>query len=119
MRIQVIALGFVVWIGPLGAQQDTLTRRDTAVLAPTIVTVTRSPHTLGQAPFAVGVVTRDEIRRGKPGLGLDEALAAIPGIQVDNRFNYALGERISVRGIGARAQFGVRGVRVLLAGITM
>ena len=36
---------------------------------------------------------------------------------MDNRFNYALGERISIRGFGARAQFGVRGVRVLLDGV--
>ena len=38
-------------------------------------------------------------------------------MQVDNRFNYALGERISIRGFGARAQFGVRGVKVLVDGI--
>ncbi|HEX8907191.1 MAG TPA: TonB-dependent receptor, partial [Longimicrobiaceae bacterium] len=35
----------------------------------------------------------------------------------ENRFNYALGERIAVRGLGARAQFGVRGVRVLVDGL--
>ena len=99
--------------------QDTTTRRDTALLAPTVVTVTRSSQTLEGAPLAVGVATRGEIQRGRPGLALDEALAIIPGVQVDNRFNYALGERISVRGIGARAQFGVRGVRVILDGIPM
>src|SRR5690606_15487301 len=65
----------------------------------------------------VGVNTREEIRRAQPGLGLDEALRGIPGVQVDNRYNYALGERISIRGFGARAQFGVRGVKVLVDGI--
>lgn len=120
MRTPVIALGFVVLAAtPAALAQDTTTRRDTALLAPTIVTVTRAPLSLARAPFAVGVTTRDEIQRGRPGLALDEALAGIPGVQVDNRFNYALGERISVRGIGARAQFGVRGVRVLLDGIPM
>lgn len=104
---------------PLRAQQDTVARRDTAILAPTVVTVTRTAQTLARAPIAIGVVTRDDIQRGRPGLALDEALAVIPGVQVDNRFNYALGERISVRGMGARAQFGVRGVRVLLDGIPM
>jgi iron complex outermembrane receptor protein len=104
----------------LRAQSDTtLQKSDTARLAPTVVTVLRTSIQLSKAPFAVAVATRDEIQRGKPGLALDEALATIPGVQVDNRFNYALGERISIRGFGARAQFGVRGVRVLLDGIPL
>lgn len=100
------------------AQSDS-TARDTARLNPTVVTVLRTSVELARAPFAVAVATRDEIQRGKPGFALDEALAAIPGVQVDNRFNYALGERISIRGFGSRAQFGVRGVRVLLDGIPL
>lgn len=107
-----------VTAGVAAAQADT-TARDTARLSPTIVTVLRTSVELARAPFAVSVATRDEIQRGKPGFALDEALASIPGVQVDNRFNYALGERISIRGFGSRAQFGVRGVRVLLDGIPM
>jgi iron complex outermembrane receptor protein len=103
----------------LWSQSDTVARRDTALLAPTVVTVTRTSIELSRAPFAVGVTHRAEIQRGKPGLALDEALTGIAGVQVDNRFNYALGERISIRGFGARAQFGVRGVRILLDGIPM
>ena len=118
MRTPVLAFGLVAFTAPLLAQ-DTTARRDTAVLAPTIVTVTRSPAPLAGAPFAIAVAGTDDIRRGRSGLALDDALAGIAGVQVDNRFNYALGERISVRGIGARAQFGVRGVRVLLDGIPM
>src|SRR5688572_31788126 len=113
-----LALLSILIAANAAAQSDT-TRRDTAYLAPTVVTVTRTPLELSRAPFAVGVTTRDQIQRGKPGLALDEALAGIAGVQVDNRYNYALGERISIRGFGARAQFGVRGVRVLLDGIPM
>lgn len=116
MRYLAIALLLVA--ARAAAQSDT-TRRDTVYLAPTIVTVTRTPLDLARAPFAVAVTERDQIQRGKPGFALDEALAGIAGVQVDNRFNYALGERISIRGFGARAQFGVRGVRVLLDGIPM
>ncbi|HEU0079723.1 MAG TPA: TonB-dependent receptor, partial [Longimicrobiaceae bacterium] len=81
------------------------------------VRVLRSPLPLLRAPYAVSVATEDELRRARPGLALDEALGGIPGVQVSNRYNYAVGERISVRGFGARAQFGVRGVRVLVDGI--
>jgi iron complex outermembrane receptor protein len=86
-------------------------------LAPVVVTVFRAPMELARVPFAVTVNSGPEVARARPGLGLDEALRGVPGLQVDNRYNYALGERISIRGFGARAQFGVRGVKVLLDGI--
>jgi iron complex outermembrane recepter protein len=43
---------------------------------------------------------------------LDQAVRAVPGLQIDNRNNYALGDRITIRGMGARSFFGTRGVRV-------
>lgn len=98
----------------LGAQQDTAR---TVPLDTLSVRVLGAPVPAQRAPFGVSVVRQAEIRAGRPGLALTEALTAVPGVQVDNRFNYALGERISVRGFGARAQFGVRGVRVLVDGI--
>lgn len=118
MRFTLVAVLAAVAFNSIAAQSDT-TRRDTAFLAPTTVTVVRTTMDVSEAPYAIGIATRDEIQRGKPGLALDEALAGIAGVQVDNRFNYALGERISIRGFGARAQFGVRGVRVILDGIPM
>ncbi|HET7231246.1 MAG TPA: TonB-dependent receptor [Longimicrobium sp.] len=98
-----------------GAAGDTVPRHygiDTLA-----VRVLRTPVVQLRAPFAVSVTGGEAQRRAKPGLALNEPLAGLPGVQVENRFNYALGERISVRGFGARAQFGVRGVRVLLDGI--
>jgi iron complex outermembrane recepter protein len=118
MRITVCGGLLVYAFASAPAQVDT-TRRDTVFLAPTVVTVARTALELARAPYAIAVATRDDIQRARPGLALDEALAGIAGIQVDNRFNYALGERISIRGFGARAQFGVRGVRVILDGIPM
>lgn len=70
-----------------------------------------------RAPFPVSIVSEAEIRAARPGFSAADALRAVPGVQVDDRYNYALGERISVRGFGARAAFGVRGVRVLVDGI--
>lgn len=87
------------------------------VAVDTLTAVLRLPVPALRAPYAVSAVGGEEARRAKPGLALDETLAALPGVQVENRFNYALGERIAVRGFGARAQFGVRGVRVLVDGL--
>ncbi|HSU15276.1 TonB-dependent receptor [Longimicrobium sp.] len=97
-----------------GAPADTAKRYSIDTLA---VRVLRAPVPPLRAPFAVSITGGEAQRRAKPGLALNEPLAAIPGVQVENRFNYALGERIAVRGLGARAQFGVRGVRVLVDGL--
>ncbi|MDX1676085.1 MAG: TonB-dependent receptor plug domain-containing protein, partial [Longimicrobiales bacterium] len=99
---------------PLGAQSDT-TAADTAFpLAPIRVTVLRTPLQLAETPYAVTV---ERPAGTGPGLTLAEALGTVPGLQVDNRYNFSQGDRISVRGLGARAQFGVRGVKVLVDGV--
>lgn len=46
-------------------------------------------------------------------------LRAIPGVYASDRAHLALGDRIAVRGQGARAGFGVRGVQVVLDGIPL
>jgi iron complex outermembrane receptor protein len=54
---------------------------------------------------------------GQATLGIDEALNNIPGVYVDNRYNYSLDQRLSIRGAGSRANFGIRGVKVLIDGV--
>jgi iron complex outermembrane receptor protein len=70
-----------------------------------------------RAPFAISVVQGRELTRGNAPSFLTDVLRAVPGVQLQNRFNFSQGERLSVRGFGPRAQFGVRGVRVLVDGI--
>jgi iron complex outermembrane receptor protein len=77
-----------------------------------VVTATRIPTDLVSLPFAVGSVGRDEIQRGRQQLGLDEALVAVPGLFFQNRYNFAQDLRIAIRGFGARANFGIRGIRI-------
>ena len=91
--------------------------RDTARLAPTVVTVTRAPSAINATAAALSAVQLTESARHSTGIALDDALRSVPGVQVDNSFNWALGERISIRGFGGRAQFGVRGVRVIVDGV--
>jgi iron complex outermembrane receptor protein len=107
---------------PAVAQEPTArdtTRRDSAeVSLPEItVTVTRTPETATRVPAAVGVVDRREIQGAQATLGLDEAISNLPGVYVANRYNYSLDQRLSIRGAGSRASFGLRGVKVLLDGI--
>jgi iron complex outermembrane receptor protein len=82
-----------------------------------VVSVLGTPVRFGASPFPVSVVGESELRFGKTGMFLEEALQTLPGVQVQNRFNYAVGERVSIRGFGSRAQFGVRGIHVVVDGI--
>ena len=82
------------------------------VLEEVVVTATRIPTVLEDLPFAAGVVGRDEVQRARQQLGLDESLAAVPGLFFQNRYNFAQDLRIAIRGFGARANFGIRGIRI-------
>ncbi|MEE2899461.1 MAG: TonB-dependent receptor [Gemmatimonadota bacterium] len=90
---------------------------DTVPLAPIEVSVLRTPLLQNASPFSVSVLAGDDLQRGRSGFFLQEALQGLPGVQVQNRFNPAVGERVAIRGFGARAQFGLRGIRVIVDGI--
>ncbi|CAN5848225.1 TonB-dependent receptor [soil metagenome] len=91
---------------------------DTVPLAhrPILVRVPGSSFTLG-APRPIAALSGHELGGARAAVFLEEAVQALPGVQIQNRYNFAVGERLSVRGFGGRAQFGVRGVRVLVDGV--
>jgi iron complex outermembrane recepter protein len=88
-----------------------------ARLTPITVSASRSDVPRNQVPNATTELDRTAIARGRATLGLDEALALVPGVYAANRFNFSLDDRISIRGFGARSAFAVRGITVLLDGI--
>lgn len=83
------------------------------------VTVSRWRDDVNRLPYAAALLGKAELQGLEPTLSLDESLVQIPGVLVDNRYNSALGVRISVRGFGARSQFGVRGLRIIQDGIPL
>ncbi|MEX2635125.1 MAG: TonB-dependent receptor [Balneolales bacterium] len=89
-------------------------------LSDILIEATRLTETEGSAPFSISLKQRDIAdTRFEPALSLDRVLSDIPGLWVSNRENFALGERISIRGMGWRAAFGVRGIYVMLDGIPL
>ncbi|NEV09054.1 TonB-dependent receptor plug domain-containing protein, partial [Achromobacter xylosoxidans] len=86
-------------------------------LAPVAVTGTRIGAPPWETPASVDIVEGAAMRRGQPGINLSEGLAGVPGLQVQNRQNYAQDLQLSSRGFGARSTFGVRGVRLYVDGI--
>ncbi|HBR5866352.1 TPA: TonB-dependent receptor [Klebsiella pneumoniae] len=81
--------------------------------------VTAAPTTVSKldTPAAVSVVNGDEMRQAAPRVNLSESLGAVPGLQVQNRQNYAQDLQLSIRGFGSRSTYGVRGLRIYVDGI--
>jgi iron complex outermembrane receptor protein len=87
------------------------------VIDPITVTATRSAVRAFDVPASVDVIGAAAIHGGQPQVNLSETLSRIPGVFGANRQNYAQDLQVSSRGFGARAQFGVRGVRLYQDGI--
>ena len=87
------------------------------LLPAVVVTGTRLDTSVLDTPASVNVVEGAAMRLNQPGINLSEGLAGVPGLQIQNRQNYAQDLQISSRGFGARSTFGVRGVRLYVDGI--
>jgi iron complex outermembrane receptor protein len=84
-----------------------------------IVTATRTEQRSFETPAAIDAIDGDALRVNRPRVNLSESLGRVPGIVVQNRQNYAQDLQVSARGFGARASFGVRGVRLIQDGIPL
>jgi iron complex outermembrane receptor protein len=82
-----------------------------------VVTATRVDQPSLEIPASIDRLYGEDLREGRAQVNLSESLGRVPGIVVLNRQNYAQDLQISSRGFGARAAFGVRGIRMLADGI--
>lgn len=100
---------------PLAAQAE-----DTRYQAePLVVTGSRYQASGWRLPFSVNRIDAEQATLGKPGVNLSEALGSVPGLVVQNRQNHAQDLQISSRGFGARAAFGIRGIKLLADGVPL
>lgn len=106
---------------PLGNQPSsfevTLTPR-TMVRQEVSVVASRLDIPLAVNPAATAVVVPTVFDAMPRGIGAEEALATVPGVKVDNQAN---GERVhmSIRGQGILSEHGLRGIQILLDGISL
>ena len=68
-------------------------------------------------PGSVQVIDEATIRGSGIQVNLSDTLGRVPGVVALNRNNYAQDVQISIRGFGARAPFGLRGIRLITDGI--
>jgi iron complex outermembrane receptor protein len=77
-----------------------------------VVTSPRVEKELAKVPAGIGIADQDDIQLGTQQLGLDESLVKVPGVFMLNRYNFTQDLRIAIRGFGARANFGIRGIKL-------
>lgn len=105
-----VAIGTTLLAGAVLAQPE-------AALQPVVVTSSPADTRPWTAPASITVIDGDALRAGQLQVNLSEALARVPGLAIGNRQNHAQDLQLAIRGFGARATFGVRGVRLYVDGI--
>ncbi len=99
-RITVCALT----MGPVAAiAQENSQENPVSALDEIVVTATRVDTIVRDLARAISVVDKERIQNGTQQLALDEALAGVPGLYMQNRYNFAQDLRVSLRGFGARS----------------
>lgn len=112
-------VGVLVTLTATGALRVADAQEDDApsVLEPVTVEAMRLDNDPDKVPAAISVAGKDDVQLGRQQLGLDESLVAVPGLFLQDRYNFAQDLRVSIRGFGARSAFGIRGVRIVVDGI--
>ncbi|MDO9617149.1 MAG: TonB-dependent receptor [Pseudomonas sp.] len=119
MRLSFCAIAAAIGLLADSAAVAAAESADTAVeLAPLLITSPRSTTRWLSIPAAVTVIDT-AAAPGDQNLALDTLLARVPGVFSLNRYNLAQGLRPAIRGFGARGNFGVRGIRVLVDGVPL
>jgi iron complex outermembrane recepter protein len=109
---------YVVICSSILAQQevpDTINYRN---IGEVIVTSNRLSVPLKNNPGAVSLVCTPVLSSMPRSVAVDEALRLVPGIRIDNQAN---GSRVhlSIRGQGILSERGLRGIKVLIDGLTV
>lgn len=116
--------GFLSLIGVAGvvAAQDVTEAEVAQAVTPSldeqVVSATRQGRDAFEVPASVDKVGQEALEAlGGFQVNLSETLGRVPGLVINNRNNFAQDLQISIRGFGARATSGVRGVRLIADGI--
>jgi len=84
-----------------------------------VVSIGRVNNEFKYLPYSASIIDSNQLMGTLNPLSLKDVLISTPGVTVNNRFNLAQGDRILIRGIGSRAQFGVQGIKIFLDDIPL
>jgi iron complex outermembrane recepter protein len=86
-------------------------------LEPITITASRFPVRQDKVSFALTALDNIHINSIRQNLSIYESLNSVPGLFAMNANNFAQDLRLSIRGFGSRAAFGIRGIKILIDGI--
>ena len=107
---------FILSLSQLIAQKNSMIN-DTIVLDEVSVEVIKIPKKEKQGFYPISEIKFTDLQTLTPQINLSEYLESIPGLFINNNNNYAQDSRISIRGFGSRANFGIRGIKIFVDGI--
>ncbi|MEO1256438.1 MAG: TonB-dependent receptor plug domain-containing protein, partial [Bacteroidota bacterium] len=99
-----------------GLAQNTDSTLNTYQLRDVTITAPRLPNTTEQVPFSITNLD-SIINQDRQNLSIKEHLRTVPGVYIQNAYNFTQDARISIRGFGATAAFGIRGIKLIVDGI--
>ena len=91
--------------------------KDSIQLEEVIISVTKIKDSLVNTPFSVSIKNFSTFQKSAEQFNISEYIEDIPGIFISNDNNYAQDSRISIRGFGSRANFGIRGIKLIVDGV--
>lgn len=81
------------------------------------ITASRIASAKNDIPMAISAYQQGPVQSIRQQLSLQEYINDVPGLFSLNANNYAQDLRISIRGFGARASFGIRGIKIIVDGV--
>lgn len=111
-RLTPLALALAMGASPTLAE-DTAAK----ISAPVVVTATRVEQNAFDIPAAIDSIDTATLQSQRATVNISETLNRVPGTVAAGKENYAQEQSLTIRGFGARSQFGVRGIKLLADGI--
>ncbi len=107
-------LFFICFSQSIYAQKDSI---KTVILDPVTVKSSRITERELRIPLAITALNYEDTQEIRQQLSLHDYIKNIPGLFAMNSNNFSQDLRVSIRGFGARAAFGIRGIKILVDGI--
>jgi iron complex outermembrane receptor protein len=93
------------------------TAKDSIILEEVIVSITKIRDSIKNTPYSISANDYSNFQNNAQQFYLSEYIERIPGIFISNDNNFAQDSRISIRGFGSRANFGIRGIKLIVDGV--
>jgi iron complex outermembrane receptor protein len=90
---------------------------DSIKLKEVIVSITKIKENIKNSPFAISSKSFSKFQSTAQQFYLSEYIESVPGVFISNDNNFAQDSRISIRGFGSRANFGIRGIKLIVDGV--